>query len=142
MVRRKSRSGRWLLLAVLLLACLFFALASAICVRIFADSRKTVDDSVNLSYAITAAISGVEVFKAAGGDREQTADTLGARLCESGIRLFYDDRWQRTGESDRRYTMEILWQNTDGALVYARVIVSGESDGVLFALNTAVLRDR
>ena len=97
---------------------------------------------MNLSYAITAAISGVEVFKAAGGDREQTADTLGARLCESGIRLFYDDRWQRTGESDRRYTMEILWQNTDGALVYARVIVSGESDGVLFALNTAVLRDR
>ncbi len=141
MVKRSSRSGRWLLLTGLLIACLIFALASAICVRIFTYSRRTAEDSMNLNNAITAAVGGAEVFKTAEGDRERTADILGAQLFKDGVRVFYDEQWRETGESDRSYTMEIIWRETIGYLVYANVTVSS-ANRVLFSLNTTALKCR
>ncbi len=139
MDKTKGGTGRGLVLAGLLIACLVFALTAAICVRIFAGAHQTAAESKNLSCAVTAAVGGVEVFKATGGDREQTAEILGAQITESGaLCVFYDAQWRDIDASRAKYVMEITWLYSADGMVRARVDVSEKTESeILYSLQTA-----
>ena len=94
-----KRGGAGLLLTELLIAVMFFSLASAICLRLFVAAHQSSVHSAELSRAVIEAQNIAETFKAANGDLARTAELLGAKLSEPGssdsIRLNFNADWER-----------------------------------------------
>ncbi len=61
---------------------------------------------MNLNNAITAAVGGAEVFKTAEGDRERTADLLGAQLLRTASGCFM----MNSGGKPANRTEAIRWK--------------------------------
>lgn len=68
-IRKKSRSGVFLI--EIMLAILFFALASSVCLRFFAESRQLSADAADLNSAVAASITVSEAFQ--GSDTPEAA---------------------------------------------------------------------
>ncbi len=81
---KHSRSS--LFLMELIVAILFFSLASAVCMQLFAKAHTLSKKSINENHAVNEAVSLAETFLACGGDAELIAEygeTLGAKLLSS-----------------------------------------------------------
>jgi len=73
----KTRLARKnLLLPELIIATLFFAIAAAACVGLFAEAYTDINKSRDLTAAIIEAQNAAECFKAADGDLTKTAEFL------------------------------------------------------------------
>ncbi|MDD6043280.1 MAG: hypothetical protein PUB87_05955 [Eubacteriaceae bacterium] len=63
MNKKKTGSRSGIFLTEIMVAILFFALISAICLKIFAESRQLSSDAGNLNDAVAAAITVSEAFQ-------------------------------------------------------------------------------
>jgi len=72
-----QKAGKNLLFAELIIVILFFSVAAAGCVMLFAEAYKDGAYSRDLSAAMVEAQNAAECFKAAEGDLEKTAELLG-----------------------------------------------------------------
>lgn len=69
---KHSKSG--LFLMELIIALLFFALASTVCVRLFVKSATLSDSTVDLTYAVSRAQNLAECFLSCDGDITRVQD--------------------------------------------------------------------
>ncbi len=128
-----------LLLMEQLLALLFFALAAAVGVQLFAAAHDLANQSRDLDRGVLAAENGAECFKAAGGDLQQAAALLddSARVVDGVLVCAYDSAWQPIAAGSPAYLLEItarpLTYGAIGGLV--RVLDSG--GGEIFCLDVA-----
>ena len=80
-VMSMKRSGLFLIEIVIVI--FFFAVSSAVCMRIFAAAKLTTDRARELDSASLAVQNAAEVYKACG-DMRETARRLGAELLDDG----------------------------------------------------------
>ena len=91
---KPTRSG--LFAIELLIAVGIFSLCAAICVGLFVRAEVMSRDGADLNRAVTEARSAAEIFKAAGGDLEETARLTGGELKAGGkLLLEYDADWNK-----------------------------------------------
>lgn len=95
-----------LFLMELIIAILFFSLASTVCVRIFVKSHTLEQESIQLNHAVSAATSVAEIFR----NQENPFDIL-ERQYPDGIRndnnyqFFYSGNWSLCNKEEAIYTV-------------------------------------
>ncbi len=114
MSRHNSKSG--LFLMEMIIVILFFSICAAICVNVFAKARVISDSSRDLNNAAIRSSNIAEVYKAADGDMQKTA-----QLLES----VSDDDLQsaETGSADNADILTVIYKDMT-------VILSCADDGL------------
>ena len=120
MVHRSRARSSGLFLMELILAILFFSVASAVCVEFFVKSRLMSLDSEALTHAVNECSSAAEILctsdsTAEGiellrgqypeGDYPEASGTEGAERTEAF--LYYDDGYLPCGQDGAAYVMEV-----------------------------------
>lgn len=133
----QSSKSRYFLVE-LLVNCLLFAIAAAICIAIFAHGNITGKKSTALSMAVAEAQNVAESVKAAEGDL-QTLDTLLDTGEKGGVyTLRYDADWQRLpAGADAVYELRAVIAVDDKNMLQADISVT---DGAETIYTLRVLR--
>lgn len=113
-----SHSKSSLFLMELIISILFFSLASAVCVQLFAKAHVISGETVDLSHAVTEAQNLAELWYATEGDcnmvNELLPDTNMTRSSKSAIQTLYytyDEQWELCSPTEAVYTM--ILENID-----------------------------
>ena len=101
-----------LFLMELLIAILFFILASAICVNFFVQSHLLEQDSINLNHATNAATSAAEIFLSEESPSFEKFFCDGNNV-KNGYLYFYDENWELCDSSQAKYTVFLQWREDD-----------------------------
>lgn len=111
----RTHSGSSLFLMELILAILFFSVASAVCVQLFARAHTASEQSAALNRAVLAAESAAEAFKGAA-DLDEAARLTGAHAGDAPgvLTAWYDRVWNPCAERDARYRLDILIHGPEG----------------------------
>ena len=126
------RSG--LFLMELMIAILFFTLASTICVRFFVKSHTLNTDSSNLSHAVNTATSTAEVFRTS----EEPLKTLTelfpyGEATDESYCVYYDSNWRLCALEDACYTVSSRFlQETNFTICHIQVM---EGEQLLYELS-------
>ena len=120
-----------------LVVILVFAICSAVCVTIFVESYQMERHSLDMNYALLAAGSGAECYKASGGDTRKAAERLSDFSVFSGgaAAVYYDEDWNPCGEAGAFYVLRI----TPESSLRAEITV-GKADGEEFVTLTVAAR--
>jgi len=128
---RTTHSRYSLLLVEMILAILFFALASAVCVQIFVKAHTLSVDTAARSQAVQEAQTAAEIIRSAPTDAKNALIRHSLAATESpadgGLHLYYDANWRAHPESGSAYRMDIR-QTSDGRLVKTAIAVVRLSD--------------
>lgn len=114
-VRNNSKSKSGLFLLELIIAIVFFALSSVICIQLFVKAHTLSQKNTELNMAVIQAQNAAEAFKAANGEPEKFAEFLngpsggeandGQYVCD----LFFNSDWQRVDGRDKAaYTLHVV----------------------------------
>lgn len=130
--RAKSSS---LFLFELILAILFFAIASAVCVQIFVKSHLLSEDASQLNHAVNVASSAAQVVgNAKSMDEVNTSLTS---VLGDDSHIYYDKNWNVCERSDAVYRMAILLE-ADETMVTGTITISDLTDNSeIYALDVA-----
>ena len=111
----RTHSGSSLFLMELILAILFFSVASAVCVQLFARAHTASEQSAALNRAVLAAESAAESFKGAD-DLDEAVRLMGVRAGDTPgvLTAWYDLVWNPCAERDARYRLDILIHGPEG----------------------------
>lgn len=116
-----------LFLMELIIAILFFSLASTVCVRIFVKSHTLEEESIQLNHAISAATSVAEIFR----NQENPFEIL-EKQYPDGIKnnnyyqFFYDEDWSLCDKNEALYTVTADFMK-DGSFESADIqVISSE----------------
>lgn len=116
-----------LFLVELIIAILFFSLASTVCVRIFVKSHTLEQESKCLNYAVSAASSVAEIFR-----NQDNPFKILEEQYPNGIKndnhyqFFYDKDWSLCNKNEALYTV-ITDFTKDGSFESADIqVVSSE----------------
>ena len=95
-----------LFLMELIIAILFFSLASTVCVRIFVKSHTLEEESIQLNHAVSAASSVAEIFRNQNNPFEilekQYPDGI---KNDNHYQFFYDEGWSLCNRNEAIYTV-------------------------------------
>ena len=127
---RSSKSALFLMELIIVIA--FFALASAVCMRLFVHAHLISKQSADLNMAVSAAQSAAECLRASDGDLERMAQLIpGAqKLGENEMQVLYNSDWQ-PGSGDYRLSLHVTRQES---LVTGRIEVQNPAGGELYSL--------
>ena len=123
-----------LFLMELLVAILFFLLASAVCVRLFVKSHTLERDSINLNHAVTAATTVAEIFRNQEAPYDLLKDQFPLGIqSEQCFCIFYNENWELCSFSESSYEVLLNTEISD-SFVIGSIAVS-EGDDLLYELN-------
>ena len=136
--RQTKRSS--LFLMELLIAILFFILASAICVHFFVQSHMLEQDSVNLNHATTAATSAAEIFLSEESPSFEKFFCDGNNV-KNGFLYFYDKNWELCNSSQTKYTVSLHWEENDSMRTCHIDVSSAEESLYALTVNKHVTKE-
>ena len=144
MINRNSISSSGLFLIELLICLMIFAVASAICLKVFVGSHLISEESNKVNNAVIAAQNGAEAFKATGGDLIAAAKLLEESVLDgdSIIRL-YDNNWNpvafRFGSETvyAGYVLEVRRFSEGNGYIGGEAAVSDTSGNLIFSVPVA-----
>lgn len=127
----KSRS----FLVELLVNCLLFAVAAAICIAIFSHGNVTGKKSAALSMAVAEAQNMAESVKASGGDLQALSTLLDTREEGGAYTLRYDAGWRRLPDgADAVYELRAVI-DVDGQNMLQADISVADKEGMIYILR-------
>ncbi len=126
-MRKQHTPKATLFLMELVIVIFFFSICAAICVNIFGSAQQMADNSENLSRAAMEARSAASCYKAAEGDLAETARLLEGIQTENSVLVYFDEAWNRTGNSGEALFAAQLKQRE----------LPGEADVYVLHLDTA-----
>lgn len=130
MNRKGSKSA--LFLMELILAILFFAAASAVCVQLFVKAHLMSQDTVDLNRAVAGAETAAAVLRAEDGDLNAALPLLEGAVPEGGgLAVYYDAGWKPAAEKEAVYVMRLCPAAEDEVTL---VTVERLAGGELFSL--------
>lgn len=140
---KHSRSS--LFLMELLISLLFFSLASAVCIRLFAKSHLISQDTINQNNAIVQAQNLAETWLATEGNMQDLNRLLEQGVpSEDGLRiwLLFDEDWaplSDNSEAESSYVAELLSSASasEDGLLHATVSVYENQGNVIYSLELA-----
>ena len=105
-MNRRSSSKISLFLMELIIAIMFFSLASAVCVRLFSSAHIMSEDSINLNNAVTWSQNLSEAFYGSKGQLKELEklypqafiSTDESDADKNTIILFFDEKWDLNAE--------------------------------------------
>lgn len=100
-MHRNNKSS--LFLMEMLFSIFIFAVAAAICVKMFVTSHILSRDSVRLNHAVVWCESMAEGFYSVDGDLADLAKLLDASVEDRQLTIYYDRDFLKTGEADNAY---------------------------------------
>lgn len=104
---KTARSKSALFLMELILSILFFAIAAAVCMQLFAASALASRRTREQSHAVTAAQSAAACVQTAAGDPDTVAKLLSGSCTADTVTVFYDAHWQPADAAQAEYTLTI-----------------------------------
>lgn len=135
----KSRSKSSLFLMELIIVLMFFSLCAATCMQIFANAKVKTDYSRDLTNAAFTAESAAEVYKACGGDLEETASKLGGTADSDGrLVLYYNSDWETAAKADAAFVMTVTETET-GSIEKAFIEIENAEGENIFDIVSTVL---
>lgn len=135
---KKTSTGFGPSLIELVVAVALFAVAAAICVRIFAGAKALSDEGARLSRSVIAAQTVAESFKATGGSAEKTARLCGGDLGGEGFTVSYDEDFAPSG-GEGRYLLTGAVSEENGVIM-CKICVF-EDGYEIYAVTAAVQKE-
>lgn len=130
--RSSSKSG--LFLMELIIAIAFFAVASAICIQLFAKAHMLSARSGDINSAVAAAQSAAECFKSTNAFVEEMVSLLDAEAVGDAIVVTYGDDWIKS--NDIRFILTVRLDRST-PVAKADIIVVDNNDGSTLYQMTA-----
>ncbi len=127
----KRPNSRYFMLE-LIINSLFFILAAAVCLNLFAYGFSQSDESRDLSQASMKAQQAAEVIKATGDDKQTMAELLGGTITADGCVVTYNNDWQV--EQEGEFLLNIATTVDELDILRAQISVSSQ-DGQIFELD-------
>lgn len=152
MVRRSRARSSSLFLMELILAILFFSVASAVCVQFFVKSHLLSRDSDALNHAVNECSGATELMRAAENVSEYiellkaqypegaypALDGAEEALSDITITLHYDEAFGPCTQDTAAYELRLHLEQKDQLLLLSMQVTKPmERDTVLYELNTS-----
>lgn len=122
-----------LFLMEIVLSILFFALASAVCMQLFAKAHLISIDNSNKSTAVSYARSAAECFKSTD-DLAELQSILGGEQWEDRLTVRYDNQWKVSQSTNSPYRMTVQ-VTQEGTLSSAEISVSPKDGDPIYSLT-------
>lgn len=148
MIRKNRPRSSSLFLMELILAILFFSIASAVCVQFFVRSHLLSRDSNALNHAANECSSVAEVLDTAETvadcisllnrlypDGTYPNDSLDSESSEAGIMIYYDKNFLPCEAESSMYTLSLNIHHS-GQMIIADMEFCNKDSNELFALQT------
>lgn len=138
MIRKNRPRSSSLFLMELILAILFFSIASAVCVQFFVKSHLMNHDSNALNHAVNECASAAEIIETAD-DITDSMEML-RRLYPNGVYsdnrliIYYSDTFTACSETDAVYLLTLQIEKS-GQMLSADMKFSEDAD-IIYELNT------
>lgn len=105
-MNKSTHSRSSLFLMEIIVAILFFALVSAVCLRIFTKSHQLGSDTQNLNMAVSQAASVAELLKS-------DPDLLSSQYPDAvidgtGVYIYYDEGWELCAKDAGTYCLSVV----------------------------------
>lgn len=126
----------------LIVAILFFSLASTVCIQLFARSHKLSRQTVNQNRAVIQAQNLAEIFFAADGDVAQMKNMFPANAADTADNTFViylNPDWEECETNVTRYIAKLTAFSENDDLIEADIVVY-ESDSESEPLYTLHLK--
>ena len=141
-VRTTSKSS--LFLIELIIVILFFSIAAAICVLLFAHARVTSIESGRLTMSVTYSQNAVEALRATGGNDQGLEQLLGVKKKTDGSFVAeYDKDWNLV-ESNGEYRLTMVVSSDDARKLLRGEVSIAEFDNgeykEIYSVNTSQYR--
>jgi len=143
-MNRKTRAkSSSLFLIELIIALLFFAVISAVCVQIFVKSHLLSTDAKELSFAVSECSAAAELTSVSDDKRlllknlkSAYPDAIVISDAENtAATVYYDEKMQSSNKANAFYTMNIDIKQDD-SMLYSNVSMSAPSDDIeIYSLN-------
>lgn len=142
-MRRSLPKRSNLFLMEMILAILFFSLASAVCMQLFVKARVLSRNTSAANHAMVLAKSAASAFESSSGDLEDLQkDYPKGSLNASVLEIYYDKNWNPCDKKDSEYTMSIALDEQNGNLSTALITVNLSDKTELFSLKASCYRPR
>ena len=112
-----------------LIMILVFALASALCLRLFVYSDRVSVSGAARDQAAAVVQNAAEALKLSGGSMESLAGMLGGEADADGWRMSYDSSWQETDEKRPAFIAEAKITEDDIPLMGGAEVSARTADG-------------
>lgn len=116
-----------LFLMELIITILFFSLASAICIQLFAKSHLLSKQTVNENQAVIHAQSLAECFLATDGDMQTLRELFPSATTDSAedtIILMFDTDWKECDIANACYTATLISNPEKDGLITADITIA------------------
>jgi len=112
-----------------LIMILVFALASALCLRLFVYSDQVSVNGAARDQAAAVVQNAAEALKLSGGDMEAAAELLGGEAAEDGWRIGYDKQWKETDDKRPAFIVEAKPAEDGDPLLGSAEVSARTADG-------------
>ncbi len=142
-MNRSSNSHSRMFLMEMMFAILFFSLAGAVCLRMFAASRRMSVSAAELNMAVNQAGNAAELLK--NSYRTNASRFPGCILDEypdaaadgAGITVYYDTNWESCPKETGAYYMQILQTAVQDDITPFQILVydAAEDEASIYSLE-------
>ncbi|MFD1400315.1 type IV pilus modification PilV family protein [Robinsoniella peoriensis] len=105
-MKKNTPSKSSLFLIELIIAILFFTVASGICIQLFSKSFLLSQSSKNLSTSSRLVSNTAEVLESCNGSLSEVQSLFPESVTDGdSIIFYYDTAWEKCSESDSKFTL-------------------------------------
>lgn len=132
-----------LFLMEMILAILFFSLASAVCMQLFVKARTLSQKTSEQNHAMSIAKSAASVFEAGNG----TLDSLlseypHSQTAGTTLTVYYNDQWEPCSSKESDYRMTLKLDPQENGLTLADIQIVDARQTELFELTASNYQSR
>jgi len=133
--RSKSKSS--LFLMEMIVTILFFSIASAICVRLFAESHILSRQADELNMAVAVSQSFIEVMRGTDGSMDALLEQFpdAERINNDVLEQYYDTDYNECTSEEACYVAEITLSNTGAFQVIDTRFINLETKELVYELS-------
>lgn len=130
-MKARTTSKSALFLMELIIAILFFSVASAVCIRLFVHSHFISEKTININHSVLISQNISECFINAGADKERLLGLLNGILEQPDqIAFYYDVDWNPTNQEQAAFTAVARFYEED-QIHYADITVTDQGENLL-----------
>ena len=146
-MNRSSNSHSSMFLMEMMIAILFFSLASAVCLRMFTKSHQMSEDTRNLNMAVNQIQNAAELLKHSYTPKTATADTdrpdfpelflatyPDAAADTQELSIYFDENWNHCPADQGIFCMKISQNEADEISAY-EILVLDAADTEVSSLD-------
>ncbi len=136
MNKNTPKSKTALFLMELIIVILFFSMASAVCMQLFARSHKIGQETRELNHAVAIAQSYAEVMRGTDGSMDSILAAFPEAIAEDNyFEVFYDENFHECDPNEAAYVSDVT-VTPNGAIQNMEIRIVRLSDySEIFTLN-------